>query len=85
MRKSKKRSLAAVNSPQVNQERTFRVNLFVESFYFVFQKYILRQGFKLSLVLFILDFPPNFRLVFLQIVFMKKEYKSEEVEALFKQ
>ena len=41
----------AVNIFQVNKERTFRIHLLVESFYIVLEKYILRQGFRLGLVL----------------------------------
>ena len=51
LRKSKTRSVKAVNSPQVNKERTFRVHLLVESFCISIQKYILQQGFRLSRVL----------------------------------
>ena len=43
--------LKTVNSPQVNKERIFHVHLLAESFCIVFQKYILRQSFRLSLVL----------------------------------
>ena len=37
LRKSRKRNVKAVDSPQVNQERTFHLNLLVESFCIVFQ------------------------------------------------
>ena len=60
LRKSMKRSVIVVNSPQANKERTFHVNLLVESFCIVFQKYILRQCFRLSVAL-------NFFLIFDQI------------------
>ena len=59
LRKSKK-SVKAVNSPQVNKERTFDVHLLVKSFYIIFQIYILRQDLKVSLVL-------NLFLVFYQL------------------
>ena len=39
----------AVNSPQINNERTFHVDLVAERFCIVSQKYFLRQGFSLSL------------------------------------
>ena len=45
------KSRKAVNSPQVNKEITFHAPLLVESFCIVLQKYILRQGFRLRLVL----------------------------------
>ena len=51
LRKSKKRSARADDSPRVIKERSFHVYLLVESFCIVFQKYILRQGFRLSFVL----------------------------------
>ena len=51
LRKSMKRSAKAVDSPQVNEERTFHIQLSVERFSIVFQIYILRQGFRLSFVL----------------------------------
>ena len=49
--KIKEKGLKAVNSPQTRKDRIFRVHLSVESFCIVVQKYILRQGFRLSLVL----------------------------------
>ena len=60
LRKSKSKIFKAVNSPQVNKERTFHVHLLLESFCIVIQKYILQQGFSLSLVL-------NLFLIFHQI------------------
>ena len=51
LRESKIKSVMAVNSPQNNKERTFHVHLLVESDCIALQKYILRQGFRLSLVL----------------------------------
>ena len=50
MRKSKTKGIKAVNSPQVNKDRAFNIHFVVESFCIVFQKYILRQGFRLSLL-----------------------------------
>ena len=49
--KIKEKSVKAVNSPQVAKERTFHVHLLVESVCIDFQKFILRQSFRLSLVL----------------------------------
>ena len=51
LQKLKAKSLKAVNFPQVNKERKFCVHLLVEGFCIVFQKYVLRQNFKLSFVL----------------------------------
>ena len=51
LRRSEKKSFKAVNSPQVNKERSFHVHLLVESFSIISQKYFLRQGFSLNLVL----------------------------------
>ena len=51
LRKSMKRSVEAVHSPQVNKERAFHIHLSVESFCIVFQKCILREGFRLCFVL----------------------------------
>ena len=51
LQKSKINNATAVNSSQVNKERTFHVHLLMESFCIVFQKYILRLGFRLGLVL----------------------------------
>ena len=65
LRKSKIESLKAVNSPQVNKERTFRVHLLVKSFCIVFQQCILRQNFRLS---FLLHLRPKFQ----ANVFIKK-------------
>ena len=50
----------AVSSPQVNKERIFHAYLLVESFCHVFQKYLLRQSFRLSIDL-------NLFLIFHQI------------------
>ena len=60
MRKSKTESIMAVNSPQAKKERAFHFLSLVESLCIVFQKYFLRQGFRLSLVL-------NLFLIFHQI------------------
>ena len=49
MRKSRKQSVMAVNSPQVEKEKTFYIHLLVECFCIVFQKYILRQDSRISL------------------------------------
>ena len=51
MGKSMKGSAKAVDSLQVKKERTFHVHLLVDSFCIVFQKYSLRQDFRLSFVL----------------------------------
>ena len=63
MRNLKAINVLAVNSPQFNKESTFRVYWLVVSFCILFQKYILRQGFRLSLALnFFLNFhkiPPS--------------------------
>ena len=60
LRKSKKKSTECVNSPQVNKERKLHAHLLVESFCIVFQKYILRQRFRVSVV-------PKLFLIFHQI------------------
>ena len=41
----------AVDSSQFNKERTFHIHVLVGSFCIFFQKYMLRQGFRISLVL----------------------------------
>ena len=51
LRRSKTKSIKAVNSPQVNKERAFHAHLSMASFCTVFQKCVLRQGFRLSLLL----------------------------------
>ena len=58
--KIKEKGDKAFNSPQVSKERMFHIHLLVESYWIVFRKYILRQGFKLSFVL-------NLFLIFHQI------------------
>ena len=60
LQKSKAKGIKVVNSPQASWERIFHVHLLVENFCIVFQKYILRQGFGLSLAL-------NLFLIFHQI------------------
>ena len=47
----KKNSVDTVDSPQDGNKRMLHVHLLVESIYIIFQKYILRQGFRLGLVL----------------------------------
>ena len=47
--KVKEKNVKAVNSPQVKKERKFRVNLLVESFCIVFQKYIFRTRLQAQL------------------------------------
>ena len=51
LRKSKKIVLKAVTTPQLNKDRRFRAHLFMESFFIVFQTYVLRLCFRLSFVL----------------------------------
>ena len=60
MRKSIKNSVKVINIPQVNLKMSSHVHLLVESFCIVFEKYILRQSFRLNLVL-------NFFLIFDQL------------------
>ena len=60
LQKSMKKSIKAVSSPQIEKERTFHVHLLMESFYVIFKKYVLGQGFSLSFVL-------NLFLIFHQI------------------
>ena len=79
------KSLKAVNSAQVNKERTFLVHFLMGSFCIVIQAYILRQSFRPSLVL-------NLFLIFHQIsgscsykivLIMKKECKNSFCKLLF--
>ena len=49
--KSKRSYDKAVNSPRANKERSFHVNMLLESVCIVDQKYILRPCFSLSLFL----------------------------------
>ena len=76
LRRSMKRSVEAVDSPQLKKERTFHVHLSLESFGIIFHIYILRQGFRLSFVL-------NLFLIFYQIsvsCFYKKQlYRNSDV------
>ena len=59
--KVSERSVNAVDSFQVNKERTFHVYLLVGSVCTVFQEYILRQGLRLSLVLNFSEFSTKFQ------------------------
>ena len=52
--KSKRRGDKAAIVPQANKERNFIFHMLEKNSYIVFQIYVLRQGFRLSLVL---DFP----------------------------
>ena len=80
MRKPKKRSAKAANSPQVNKERTFHDHLLMESFCIIFQKYILRQGFRLSLVLnLFLILHQSSGSCYYKIVLMKKECSARRI------
>ena len=60
LRKSIKNSVKVINIPQVNLKMSSHVHLLVESFCIVLEKYILRKGFRLSLVV-------NFFLIFDQL------------------
>ena len=72
LRELKTKSVKDVNSPRAYMEKTSHVHLLVESFCTVFDIYILRQSFRLSLVFqFALNFPSNLRLALLYNCFYK--------------
>ena len=66
-----------VKLPQASNERTFHAQMSDDSSCIVVQKYVLGQCFNLS---FVIKFPSNFRLVFLQNRSYQKECKLEASE-----